>query len=81
MVEGQLVRGVGRSSQLALCGELFALDLSHPSGDDERVGAGVEGGAVLGEPVPAVGDLPLSCFSPSSCSFVGLLGLGDGLPG
>ncbi len=41
LVEGQLVLLVGRSSQLALRGELFALDLPHPSGDRQQVGAGV----------------------------------------
>ncbi|HZU72602.1 MAG TPA: hypothetical protein VE990_07500 [Acidimicrobiales bacterium] len=61
LVSGHAAAGAVGAGPIVLpfCSETFGLHFGYPGGDDGRVGASVEGGAVLGEAIVAVGE-PLS---------------------
>ncbi|WP_236664474.1 hypothetical protein [Streptomyces noursei] len=65
--------------QLVLCGGFVGLGLADPAGDGGGVGAGVEGGPVLGEAPITFRDGPAGCAEVGLGCDVGALGLLHGV--
>ncbi|MHB1444817.1 MAG: hypothetical protein ACYCTI_00940 [Acidimicrobiales bacterium] len=68
---------MGRLGQGALGGKALSFDLSGPAGYDRRLGAGLEGGAVLGQASFALGELAPGGVASGGGGFIDLAGSGQ----
>ncbi|HZU71229.1 MAG TPA: hypothetical protein VE990_00525 [Acidimicrobiales bacterium] len=68
---------MGRLGQGALGGQALSFDFSGPAGDHGRLGAGLEGGPVLGQASLTLGQLAPGGVAPGGASLIDLAGSGQ----